>query len=172
MKIRLDQVTKPFDWQEALQVSSTELDRQELVSLSEIECRGRVSPMVEDFLLRVTLSYDQELRCMRCLEPVTASVSTEVETLLRIGGESVDGERELQAEELGLLTVESPEFDTRPLLIEQVQLAVPMKPLCKEDCAGLCPTCGAELNQGSCGCGRAVDPRWGALAGLRQGSSD
>ncbi|MEM7356976.1 MAG: DUF177 domain-containing protein [Acidobacteriota bacterium] len=172
MKIRLDQVDKPFDWQETLSLSSKQLDRAELISLGEIECRGRVSPMVEDFLLRATLSYDQELRCMRCLKPVMASVSTDIEFLLQIGSETVDEERELRTEELGVLTVSSPEFDTQPLLIEQIQLAVPMKPLCREDCAGLCTRCGADLNDSPCGCAAVADPRWAALGALRPGSSD
>ena len=172
MKIRLDQVNKPFDWQETLRLSSAELDRVDVVSLGEIACRGRVSPMVEDFLLQASLAYDQELCCVRCLRPVTAPVTTNLELLVRIGSEEVSEERELQSEELGVLIVAKPEFDTRPILIEYVQLAVPMKPLCNDDCPGLCPTCGADLNEGPCQCGKAVDPRWGALAGLRLKSSN
>lgn len=173
MKIRLDQVDEPFDWQETLSVSDAELDRPDVVELGEVECRGRVNPLVEDFLLRASLSYDQKLRCMRCLGPVRASVSAEVEFLIHLGGrEALDPERELREEELGLLVVENSELDTRPILIEQVQLGVPMKPLCKDDCAGLCSSCGADLNEGPCGCDKVVDPRWGALADLRPGSSD
>jgi uncharacterized protein len=59
-------------------------------------------------------------------------------------------------------------FDTRPLLVEQLQLNVPMKPVCREDCRGLCPQCGADLSQGDCSCGgQPPDPRWAALAALR-----
>ena len=171
MKIRLDQVTKPFNWQETLKISSTELEQMDAVSLGEIECRGKIRPMVEDFLLQASLSYEHELSCMRCLRPATAAVSTDFEFLVRVGNEAVAEERELQAEELGLLIVENPEFDTRPVLIEQVQLAVPMKTLCKEDCPGLCSSCGADLNEGRCECGKVVDPRWGALASLGSKSS-
>jgi uncharacterized protein len=64
---------------------------------------------------------------------------------------------------------EDDEVDLRPLLIEQIQLNVPMKPLCRPDCAGICPTCGANLNAGSCGCAtEEVDPRWKALEALKE----
>ena len=168
MKIRLDQVVKPFDWQETLQITDAELDRSAVVELGEIECRGRIVPLVEDFLLRARLAYDQKLRCMRCLGPVAASVSTDIELLLHLGGPQETGvERELEEEELGMISVENSEFDTRPILLEQVHLSVPMKPLCRDDCAGFCPSCGADKNRGPCDCGKVADPRWEALASLR-----
>ena len=59
--------------------------------------------------------------------------------------------------------------DGQRLLIEQIQLNVPMKPLCRVDCAGLCPRCGVNLNSGPCGCaGEQIDPRWKALEALRE----
>jgi uncharacterized protein len=59
-------------------------------------------------------------------------------------------------------------LETEPVLIEQLQLNIPMKPLCRPDCAGLCPTCGADLNQGACACAKPADPRWDRLAALRE----
>ncbi len=70
------------------------------------------------------------------------------------------------------------ELDTYPLLHDKVDLelvareaillALPLAPLCREDCAGLCPTCGADLNEGACDCVPPVaDPRWAALDALR-----
>ena len=76
-------------------------------------------------------------------------------------------ELELSQEDLGVLTLENPEFETRPLLVEQLHLGIPMKPLCKEDCAGICSECGANLNAGACECGQQIDPRWAALGKLR-----
>ena len=60
--------------------------------------------------------------------------------------------RSLQAEDLGVVYVEDHELDTEPLLFEQVQINIPMKPLCRPECAGLCPHCGADLNAGACSC--------------------
>jgi uncharacterized protein len=69
------------------------------------------------------------------------------------------------------------EGETYPLVNETVDLEVvareailldlPLAPLCREECAGLCPTCGADLNDGACPCApQAVDPRWSALGAL------
>lgn len=174
MKIRLDQVDEPFDWQETLVLTAAEKNRPDLVEISEVECRGRVSSIVEGFLLQADLSYEQTLRCVRCLSPVSDSVSTRLELLLQVGGSEASSgqppeeERQLEQEELGLLVVREPHIETQPMIVEQVQLGVPMKVLCKDDCAGLCVSCGGDLNDGPCGCEQVVDSRWGALAGLKK----
>ena len=55
-----------------------------------------------------------------------------------------------------------------PAVREQILLYIPSSPLCREDCPGLCPSCGKDLNEGECGCDRAVmDPRWAALKGIQ-----
>ncbi len=181
MKIRLDQVDEPFVWKETLKVSAGEFDIPELVEIGAVECRGTISPMVEispmdeSYLLRAALSYDHELRCMRCLKPVQVSSASDLELILEVSPNTSDSpsktpEQELQLEgdDLGLLRLEDAVLDTRPLIIEQVHLSIPMKPLCKEDCAGLCASCGADLNDGLCGCETVTDPRWQALAALKR----
>jgi len=66
------------------------------------------------------------------------------------------------------LTISEEILETDPILIEQLQLNVPMKPLCRADCRGLCPDCGADLNAGACSCAETrADPRWGSLAALK-----
>ncbi len=173
MKIRLDQVEEPFDWQETLKLDPAELDRLEVVDVGEIECVGRIFPAAEGLLLRASLQYSQSLRCMRCLETVALPVSGDLDLLIQIGGsEAAAEERALEEQDFGMISLENPLLDTRPILIEQIQLGVPMKPLCKEDCAGLCSSCGADLNQGPCGCREVTDPRWGALAALKQREPD
>ena len=169
MKIRLDQVDDPFDWQETLKLTPAEMDRPEVVALGEIECVGRINLAAEGLLLRASLQYEQTLRCVRCLGTVTAPASADLDLLIEIGGtEAAEEERALEKQDLGVIFLERPLLDTRPILIEQIQLGIPMKPLCREECAGLCSSCGADLNQGPCGCGEVTDPRWGALAALKQ----
>jgi uncharacterized protein len=55
------------------------------------------------------------------------------------------------------------DLDLRPAMREQWLLAVPALVTCREDCKGLCPRCGADLNQGACDCAPPTDPRWDAL---------
>ena len=60
------------------------------------------------------------------------------------------------------------EIDVEPVVREAVLLDLPLAPVCRPDCQGLCPQCGADRNQGDCGCrGEAGDPRWSALDDLR-----
>lgn len=60
------------------------------------------------------------------------------------------------------------EIDLTGAVREQILLQIPAPPLCAEDCKGLCPKCGKDLNEGDCGCDRAVmDPRWTALKGIQ-----
>jgi uncharacterized protein len=53
------------------------------------------------------------------------------------------------------------------VVANEIALLLPMQPLCREDCAGICPCCGADFNQGSCNCAREnIDPRWEKLKNL------
>ena len=72
------------------------------------------------------------------------------------------------ADDLDVYPYEGEEVDLEPLFREQIILSVPFAPLCKEDCQGLCPSCGADLNTTTCNCERQViDPRWSALEKLK-----
>ncbi len=56
------------------------------------------------------------------------------------------------------------QIDLAPVLAAEIAFALPMQPLCRESCQGLCPVCGKDLNQGPCSCARAeLDPRWEKL---------
>jgi uncharacterized protein len=84
--------------------------------------------------------------------------------------EAMEGcdEVDLDEEELDVVFLEEPILDLEQLAIEQVALALPMRFVCSEECAGLCPRCGANLNEAdSCTCEPEVDPRWEALKGLK-----
>ncbi len=168
MKIRLDQVVdEPFDWQETLDPSG-QTGLPEVLEFGQVACRGRILPMHSGYLLEASLAYRQALSCMRCLSSFEMPVASEVSLMIQIQGPQAPvAELELTSEDLGAVLLEEPEIDTHPLLVEQLNLGVPMKPLCREDCAGLCAACGADLNAGSCDCQQETDPRWNALLGLR-----
>jgi len=170
MKIRLDRVVdEPFEWQETLEFVPGELDRQEVVDLGAVECEGRIGPLAEGYHFEASLSHRATFRCMRCLESFEMPVSSKVSLLIEIRGqdEAMAEEIELEEEDLGVLILKQPELDPRPILTEQLSLDMPMKPLCREDCAGLCCRCGKNLNTGSCRCKAEADPRWKALEELK-----
>lgn len=172
MKIRLDQVRhEPFYWQETSDIPAEALDRPEVTRLGPVTWKGQVVYADPGFLLRGRLAYEQTLTCIRCLAPMQDPVATDVELMVFVErSEAAAGEHELHEKDMGVLYVADEVLETDPVLIEQLQLGIPMKPLCRPDCAGLCPSCGADLNEvagGTCGCGKPVDPRWAGLAALR-----
>ena len=171
VEIRLDQIKEePFEWKETPSISAESLDRSGLLGLGEISWEGRVAAIENGFLFQAQMRYEQTLSCDRCLTPFDQSVERDIE--LRIvprGPEPVVGELELSEKDLTLLHVDEETLDTMPLLMEQLQLNIPMRALCREDCAGLCPVCGTNRNVEDCACGDStIDPRWEALRGLKR----
>ena len=172
MLIKLDQVgDEPFRWEESPSISAESLGRSELLGVGGVSWSGQVTRDLAGYRLQARLSYRQNLTCTRCLAPVERPVDEELELAIETGAaEPMLGEHELTTSDLRTLFLDGDELDTTPILMEQLQLNIPMKPLCREDCAGLCPQCGADRNQAPCGCERSdVDPRWQALERLRQG---
>jgi uncharacterized protein len=107
-----------------------------------------------------------EVPCSRCAEPFRIDVDAPFDlTYLPQAENAGEGEREVQEDDLSAAFYRSGTVDLGDLLREQFYLALPMKPLCDEECKGLCPQCGTNLNRGSCDCRPTwEDPR---LAGLK-----
>ncbi|MCP4205060.1 MAG: DUF177 domain-containing protein [bacterium] len=169
MEIRLDQIgDEPFHWQENRSVPVESLERSQLLELGEVGWEGEITRTNSGFLLTARLRYSQALECPRCLGRSPGEIESEVELLIQPKSkEPVVGELELEESDLGVLYLEDEILNTDPILIEQIQLNVPMRQLCRQDCAGLCPQCGIDRNVDSCECDEVVDPRWASLTALR-----
>lgn len=170
MVIRLDKVRdEPFRWHETLEIDIDELERPEILALGSVEWGGEVTYAAPAFHVHADYRFELTQACSRCLRPVVMPVAGSCDLLVSVGAASAaSGEHQLHEEDLGQVTVPDERLDTRSLLVEQLQLEVPMHPLCRPDCRGLCPHCGAELDAGPCGCQTSAgDPRWEALASLR-----
>ena len=112
-----------------------------------------------------TIEGDVSMECRRCLGDASAHVSEDAHIIFaEAGTEGVEDDPDVY-----LLDARATELDLRPVLREQWLLNVPGYVLCRDDCKGLCPTCGAELNLGPCNCApTSVDPRWEGLRKLRE----
>ena len=122
---------------------------------------GRLSSAGEDrfyFSGRMTGELDRE--CRRCLAPARARVDEELHLLFADASDEESDDSDVYMLEPRATTV-----DLRPAVREQWLLAVPGFALCREDCKGLCPKCGADLNLGPHECEPDIDPRWAALKG-------
>ena len=110
-----------------------------------------------------------ELSCSRCVEPFPMPVDSSFDLrYLPAAALSEQDEREIADEDFETSYYRDDQIDVKELLREQFYLALPMKPLCKEDCRGLCPVCGTNLNVAACGCSTEwSDPRLDALRALK-----
>jgi len=95
--------------------------------------------------------------CRRCLRPVTGILSADLLEVFE--PHPAEGETQL---------LEGAHIDVEPVAREAALLGLPLAPLCRADCPGLCPTCGVDLSDGTCSCApEVVDHRWAALDELR-----
>jgi uncharacterized protein len=100
--------------------------------------------------------------CRRCLTDVSVSIAEDVQLLFVESGTEGDDDPDVF-----VVDSRARELDMRPALREQWLLAVPAFVQCRDDCKGLCPTCGTDLNTGTCDCTPATDSRWDALRKVR-----
>ncbi len=106
--------------------------------------------------------------CHRCLEPTEVDVEGDFDVTVR---RSDHAAADLDEAYL-VLGVGEHEIELEPFIDEAFVVSVPMLVVCRDDCRGLCPSCGANLNRENCTCERAVDPRWEGLLALRNRMKD
>jgi len=120
-----------------------------------------------DEVIRVSgrVAVELEAPCSRCIAPVPLSLDTPVDvTLVPTGTEPPSGpDGEIAGDDAGVATYEHEEVDLSAIVHDEVFLELPMNPLCSESCAGLCPSCGTDLNVAKCGCTPPTDDRWQGL---------
>lgn len=130
-------------------VSMLRTDRGLLISLSAVAREsGRCSRCLAEIETPLEITFEEEY-----MPVVDANTGARIRTALppdtfRIGPDFV--------------------LDLREGVRQYILMSEPAKPLCRPDCRGLCPNCGADLNQGPCRCVPEGDSRWQALAGLRR----
>ena len=121
--------------------------------------------------IRVNGRVETSLRldCARCLAEFRVNINSPFTIFyMRAAGLPQDEDVELAENDLISSTYEGDEIDFASEIAEQVMLEIPFKPLCREDCRGLCPNCGAELNVAECSCGRNdASFRFSALKDLK-----
>lgn len=133
------------------------VDDQECFFSTPLTIEVHAAPEADLIKIKGTVAVDVQLTCSRCLEPYperlnrrfTLRFSHEIPSELAAAGAE---EVELTAEQINLMHFDGETVDLKEAIQEQVVLALPFKPLCRETCKGLCARCGADLNAGPCGC--------------------
>ena len=127
----------------------------------------------DKFRLVGRMRTELELTCSRCVEPYRFPFDAAFDQrYLPFSAASTESEREVEEDDLETSYYSDDQIDISELIREQFYLALPMKPLCREDCKGLCPQCGTNLNAATCDCAPEwVDPRLAALKSLTKRES-
>jgi uncharacterized protein len=125
--------------------------------------------IVQDIRIKGKLETSLEVACARCLDPVVHEVERSFDLLYRpLGIDSGHAELSVTDAEAEIGYYEGQGLLLEDTLREQVLLALPLKSVCREECKGLCPHCGKNLNENECSCVDEVeDPRWSALKEIR-----
>jgi len=163
----------PQTYRGTYDVPANELERVELESIggARIETTVQKGDAPGEYVADGTASFTADLVCSRCLEPYPFANTSTFHVRFRPRPEVTEENEEIEISDAAELDVEFYSERTIPLrdlALEQIQLSIPMKPLCDESCLGLCPQCGANRSRESCSCEASiVDERWDALKGIR-----
>jgi uncharacterized protein len=173
VKLRVEDITAEA---KALSFAEPEGDINRVLEkgpLKEFRVEAPMRVEMEYYRAGTELFFQGQLRastqevCARCAEEFSAPSERNFRFVLtpRTIGLADD---DLVAEDLEFSVYDGAEIDLSPLLREQLLLSLPTRPLCREDCRGLCPQCGANLNHAACGCRPEVaDPRLAPLRALK-----
>ena len=128
---------------------------------SPMKVKGDITNTAGYMRMTLTMSVDYQATCARCLAPVSGEFTLDLEKTVAprnlLGDLDEDRLDDYAIIEDGFLDMDEP-------LKEQLEMEFPLRFLCKEDCKGLCPKCGKNLNEGECGCSlKEIDPRLAPL---------
>jgi uncharacterized protein len=120
------------------------------------------------FAVSGTVKTTLEVECSRCVDPLEVPIDAAFDLrYMPQAANTGEGEQEVGEDDLATAYYREGMLDILDLLREQFVLALPMKPLCTEDCRGLCPVCGTNLNKSQCDCAPTwEDPRLAPLKSL------
>jgi len=174
--IDLDELDEhgPQSYHRVYDLAPADIGREELVGLSEvtIDAEARASDLAGEYDVDGVVRFTADYECSRCLDPYPIANESKFQLRYRPrpegSGEESD-EIEIAPDDLDIEFYSERSISLKQLASDQIQLSIPMKPLCDEKCLGLCPNCGANRNRESCKCETTVvDERWGALQDIRE----
>jgi uncharacterized protein len=116
----------------------------------------KIRSIGSEVLVDGSIEGDVELICSRCLNSYTMGVKSQINVVYEPAAMiNREEHHRLRSDELDMGFYKNDTLDTDEVLVEQLLLSIPMKPLCSSDCKGICPKCGADLNVSGCNCGAA-----------------
>ncbi len=143
------------------------LEFESLVGTKEIECRLDIQKAGDEYFCQGEITADAVVTCARCLTEFETRLSNSADFIV-CSQEAIDSRKDaIDDEDYVLLKGNDLRADLSDIVRQTIILALSMKPLCSETCKGLCPQCGTNLNEQTCGCKvEHVDARWDSLRDL------
>jgi uncharacterized protein len=142
------------------------LDIQEKLNTEDVSLTSPVisklslNKVGREIIIAGRLKADMEFQCSRCLKDFRQSLDIPVNVVYHPVEDAVMEKHALKDDQMDMGFYQGDELDLQELLKEQILLNTQMKPLCNEQCRGLCPKCGKDLNEGQCNCSqKEIDPR-------------
>lgn len=142
-----------------------DMDIPEIPVASSVHLDLEISKRRDTFLIEGWVSISAALECARCLDPFHQEIEGTMALLVHRGDVPRVDEWD---DEVKVIAPEAETVDLTDEIRDAILLSLPVQPLCSEDCQGLCPLCGQNLNrEGTCGCRtEIIDPRWEVLRTL------
>ncbi|QAY65565.1 YceD family protein [Paenibacillus protaetiae] len=150
------------------QIDVTELfkERRDVISSGPLHVLLRVTGGEGIITVEGELKIDLVMACSRCLNDAPEHIVIPIFETLKPASGKAEAETD-EEEDDDVIIVEEDKIDLKPLVEEVLLLYLPRIPLCDNDCKGLCPNCGQNLNERQCGCSTdKIDPRFAALKDL------
>ncbi len=147
------QVSKNFEF------FSAELVEENTVFLEPVLADLEVKNVGDELFISGRIITRLSFVCSRCLSPFEFNVDSGFD-LVYLPEELEMAKDQLEEEDMGHLFFYSRKIDLRDVVLEQLNFTFPLRPLCEEDCPGICPVCGKIIKEGDCSCaGSELDPR-------------
>jgi uncharacterized protein len=157
----------PFDF--TIAANEIDLETEGVRIVGDIDVKGELRKNAAKTDVKGSIAVPLEIDCTRCLTPVSQKLELDFQADF-VGKEMLPEGKEthLEGSDLDTDVLEGNELDLTEVAREQILLNLPEHVLCRQDCKGICPNCGKDLNEGDCKCGDdEIDPRWAALRDLK-----
>ena len=145
---------------------------QAKIDAHSVEGQVKVTTLRDNVLVQGDVTAEVSLECSRCLElfdlPVEATLEEQFQPTIDVYSEAPVRRDEHEQNDQAFDIDANHMMDLTEPVRQALLVALPMKPLCREDCKGICPQCGANLNESDCGhTEESVDDRWSGLRALQ-----
>jgi len=142
--------------------------RDDVLRIESVLVDVSIQKSGEEYYCQGKVKSEMRLECARCLVEYTARLEGTTDFIIRSDAVRPDlRPGEFDDEDYAFIHGNDLRVDITDIVRQALALATPMKPLCREDCRGLCPKCGANRNEAECSCNRdEIDDRWAGLADL------